>query len=228
VLLEGLSSQLWPIHLKPYEDELLSSWMVRLARAYGVEPVKFWNRVSPDSINVRWPILDYLPPEKLLTVISRATATSPQRVLETTLLAVGSVQFIPRVNALLRYCPLCLAEDAEPYFRRKWRVDAFRICDCHNCLICCECHRCGRPQSLHKISLQAKSISCCSECGVDLRQEPPMVKVDVAMIQDWQRRLWGCAKETPPNLKKGSPWQLSLAKQTLQEYVRSRRRNSRG
>jgi TniQ len=34
-LLEGLSGEFWPIRPKPYDDELLSSWIVRLARAYG-------------------------------------------------------------------------------------------------------------------------------------------------------------------------------------------------
>lgn len=75
---DGLSGELWPIHFKPYDDELLSSWSVRLARAYGVEPVKFWNRVLPHNpIEIRWSTLDYLPPENLLSVISQATATPP-------------------------------------------------------------------------------------------------------------------------------------------------------
>jgi hypothetical protein len=37
----GLSGVLWPIHPKPLEDEQLSSWMIRLARAYEIKPVSF-------------------------------------------------------------------------------------------------------------------------------------------------------------------------------------------
>ena len=226
-LLEGLSGAFWPIHLKPYADELLSSWMVRLAHAYGVEPTKFWSHIiSPDFLDLRWPILDYLPPEKLLNVVSQETATPLQRVLETTLLAVGSVQFIPRVNVLLRYCPMCLSEDSEPYFRRKWQMNAFRICDSHPCLLCCECYRCRRPQSVHRIPLEAESLACCSHCGADLRQKPPLVKADVTIIQQWQGRLWGCTKPTPPDLKKASSWKIGRAQNCLRRYVRSVTSNS--
>ena len=33
----GLSGRLWPAHVKPQQDELLSSWLVRLAMAHGVK-----------------------------------------------------------------------------------------------------------------------------------------------------------------------------------------------
>ena len=224
-LLEGLSGEFWPIHPKPYDDELLSSWIVRLARAYGVEPTKFWRQSSPDPIDLQWPVLDYLPPEKLLSVLSKATATPPQRVLETTLLAVGSVQFIPRMNALLRYCPMCLSEDPEPYFRREWQMSAFRLCDRHNCLICCHCRQCRRPQSVYKIPLEAEFISCCFHCGADLRQQPPIVKTDVMMIQEWQLRFWGCVREVPPDLSRASHWQIVRAKNGLRRYSLGTRRN---
>lgn len=32
----GLSGKLYPVHLKPKDDELLTSWIVRLALAHGL------------------------------------------------------------------------------------------------------------------------------------------------------------------------------------------------
>src|SRR5919108_4163031 len=80
----GLSGRLWPIHLKPYDDELLSSWLVRLSRAYGVDPKRFcasgwcqpafWNRDIDKGIY-----------DDVLQVLADKTATPPVRVLDTTL-----------------------------------------------------------------------------------------------------------------------------------------------
>lgn len=223
-LLQGLSGDLWPIHLKPYEDELLSSWMVRLARAYGVEPVKFWNGVSADFTDLRWPILDYMAPERLLSFLSQVTATPPRRIVETTLLAIGSVQFIPRINPLLRYCPVCLSEEPEAYYRRRWQMNAFRICGSHRCLLCCDCPNCRRPQSLSSISLDAESISSCSHCGAELSAQPPLLNADVTTIQQWQERLWNCVSEVPRELNKASHHQIVLVRNSLRCYLRSRRR----
>src|SRR5215467_9687570 len=70
---------LWPIHLKPYDDELLSSWLVRLSRAYGVTPHRFctsgwrhpafWNRDIDKGIY-----------DDVLQVLADKTATPPARV----------------------------------------------------------------------------------------------------------------------------------------------------
>src|SRR5687767_8033265 len=45
----GLSGALWPLRLKPYDDELLSSWLVRLSRVYGTETSRFGVSLTRDS-----------------------------------------------------------------------------------------------------------------------------------------------------------------------------------
>ena len=77
---EELSGQIWPIHLKPFDDELLSCWMVRLAHAYGVKPVWFWNRVwKRDAVAYRF--VDRSAPVELLRLLSAGTGTRYERVL---------------------------------------------------------------------------------------------------------------------------------------------------
>ena len=37
----GLSRRFWPLRLKPYTEELLASWVVRLSRMYGMDASRF-------------------------------------------------------------------------------------------------------------------------------------------------------------------------------------------
>ena len=39
--------ELLPVHLKPKEDELLSSWLIRLSIGHGLKPSIFGLRVFP-------------------------------------------------------------------------------------------------------------------------------------------------------------------------------------
>ncbi len=41
----SFTGTLWPVHLKPQEDELLSSWLTRLALAHGQTVASFTSRV---------------------------------------------------------------------------------------------------------------------------------------------------------------------------------------
>jgi hypothetical protein len=47
VLVNGLSGELLPVHFKPKDDELLSSWVVRLAFAHGRKPYSFSSILWP-------------------------------------------------------------------------------------------------------------------------------------------------------------------------------------
>ena len=71
----GLSGSLWPMHPRPLPDELLSSWMVRIARAHGSKPILFWKRQVP-FLNFR--TVDRLPGEALLRLISAGTGDAPR------------------------------------------------------------------------------------------------------------------------------------------------------
>lgn len=45
----------------------------------------------------------------------------------------------------LQFCPRCLAEDVEPYFRRYWRVVAMTCCLRHGCVLIDACPICHQP-----------------------------------------------------------------------------------
>lgn len=55
----------------------------------------------------------------------------------------------------LQYCPQCLAEDADPYFRRMWRLVPVTCCIKHELVLLDECPSCRR-----RLSTMAMSTSC--------------------------------------------------------------------
>jgi hypothetical protein len=79
----GLSGRLWPLHGKPYDDEVLSSWLVRLSRAYGAAPARFCAQIWPHR--ALWSRdIDQGTDHELLRVLTAKTATPRARVLATT------------------------------------------------------------------------------------------------------------------------------------------------
>lgn len=75
----------------------------------------------------------------------------------------------------LQYCPLCLAEDKEPYFRRKWRLAFVVSCERHHTLLHDRCPRCGAAINFHRDELGnhrklvADSLTLCHICRFELR-----------------------------------------------------------
>lgn len=78
----------------------------------------------------------------------------------------------------LMYCPLCLKEDKEPYFRKQWRLAFHLICDRHGTLMCDRCPSCGTAVVFFRRELGRRSeidggeITLCHACGFDLRFAP--------------------------------------------------------
>lgn len=76
----------------------------------------------------------------------------------------------------LQYCPTCLAEDIEPYFRRKWRLGFLVVCEKHGTQVYDRCSQCGMAVNFHRDELgnfrkfAPVSMTLCFACGSDLRE----------------------------------------------------------
>ncbi|MDQ6759491.1 MAG: TniQ family protein [Acidobacteriota bacterium] len=123
----AISGPLWPIYPKPFPDELLSSWMVRIARAYRIRPASFWKRQA-GSVDFR--NVDLTAEDRLLRLIGLKTGTPLDRVRATTLRAYREcgVDWYGGHETVIRFCPACLEE--RPYFRRRWRLGFLRCAMC--------------------------------------------------------------------------------------------------
>ncbi len=206
-MMNGLSGNLWPIHLKPYPDELLSSWVVRLAHAHGLKLQTFCSIVFGQGKNIWNRDIDKLAPDWLLHHLATATGTSIDRVKDTTLKSYEGILYESHqpngntkwINPLgiyhrthkaygLQYCPICLAHDKEPYFRKYWRLAFYTECEKHHILLHDRCPSCGSAINFHRVEMgirsliKPRSIVNCYKCSYDLRD----ASKSIIYCNDWQ------------------------------------------
>lgn len=181
----NLSGELWPLHLKPLPDELLSSWLARLSRAHGLLLHTFcdiaWPRKAIWNRDV-----DKLADKEIVRLLAQKTGTSYERAFATTLAAFegylyekhnpyGSTPWLMplgiyhrlRKRRGLQYCPACLTEDPDPYFRRHWRLAFVTVCVKHGLELLDCCVRCRSPVNFHRVKADAP-LSQCYRCKKDL------------------------------------------------------------
>jgi hypothetical protein len=202
---------------------VLSSWLVRLSRAYGAEPTRFCAQVWPH--HALWSRdIDTGTDHEILLVLAAKTATPRARVLATTvrgyrgyrpddlwlmkrppwLLRLG-MRSRTRSRPWLQYCPYCLREDADPYFRRCWRLAFVTVCPDHHRRLLDRCEVCGAVVNMHRLPSDAETMTQCHDCWSDLRcaQAPRLgrsatshrlVRCQTFLVQTMRTgrcRLWG-------------------------------------
>jgi hypothetical protein len=187
------SAVLWPAHLKPKDDELLSSWLVRLASAHGMKLHTFcsitwpgkqiWNRDIDKSADAE--VAQSLF-EKTGTSLKRVCATmlsSYENILYERHNHFGPTSWIMPIGIYhrrrrqfgLQFCPRCLAEDKEPYYRRRWRLAFIIVCERHRILLHDRCPKCEEPINFHRDEMGnyrkfvADSLTLCYACRFDLQ-----------------------------------------------------------
>lgn len=190
----GLTENLWPARSKPQPDELLSSWIVRLAMAHGLKLHTFCSMAWPKrSIWNR--DIDKSADEGLLKVLAEHTGYHIEQIRETTLSAYegwlyerhnpyGNTLWLMPVGVYhrtrrqfgLQFCPRCLSEDQEPYYRRNWRLAFVTFCEHHSVSLLDRCPKCyeainfHRDEMGHRSQLTAYSLTRCHSCKFDLRR----------------------------------------------------------
>jgi hypothetical protein len=190
-----------PVHLKPLNDEILSSWLVRLAMAHGMKVHTFCsNTLSGKAIWNR--DIDKCADKELVEILSNLTGASIEKVVSTILVDFeGSLyekhnKFGPtpwilpigvyhrkRIHFGMQFCSFCLSEDKVPYFRRKWRLVFMVICEKHKVPLEDRCPACKSPIIFHRNELgnfhklKATSLTTCYSCQRDLRHVPKNFEV---------------------------------------------------
>lgn len=186
--------KVWPAHPKPFQDELLSSWIVRVAQANAIKLqtlswMLFGNERSPWNRDI-----DRSAPPWLLQALSEHTGTNYWDIFHTTLATYrtrlysrrqssGQLRWILPVNNYgmrhtgfgQQFCPLCLASDPVPYFRKQWRVALFTYCPHHKVQLWNSCPACGLPVMHYRGDFgrelkEARPMHVCHACGFDFRE----------------------------------------------------------
>jgi hypothetical protein len=189
----------WPVVPAPQPDELLSSFLHRIAVANGLAACRF-GELFGFGEGLWSPRLDLHLPAALRQFLAQRTGLKDVEIAAMTI----AVEWHPLVLALrcpagrsrearrraawLQYCPACLAGDATPYFRWRWRVATTMVCRRHGGRLldrCPRCHAALAPFAQRSVIAQ----HVCVACGFDLRgaraQRPaPSLRYAARLIDD--------------------------------------------
>lgn len=206
------ASPLWLYHPRPLPDELLSSWLVRIAHGHSMKLQTFC-RVSLGKGQEVWVRdIDRHAMDWLVVAMSKHTGVSASDVKRTSLLDYqgrlyrdyrwsGSQYWILPLRMVntsfqhhgLQFCAKCLAEDKDAYFRKRWRIALYTMCTKHQCMLYDRCPACGAPVSFHRREMGKFSVVdagpffLCHACQFDLRDSParqPLI-YDKSAFQEW-------------------------------------------
>lgn len=215
-MLSSTQQQLWPVHPQPLPDELLSSWLIRLAHGNGLKVQSFYGGWLGRTFAMWNRDIDRLAPLDLIAALSSSTGI-PASVLTAhsirSFAGITSEEVSPgghtdwlmplqvyhrtRNGYGLMFCRSCLRQDREPYFRRQWRMALTTCCTLHGQLLLDRCTNCQSPVQPHRADMVRRrglaaqvAMTRCACCGVDLRRGT-MADLAPAKLIELQRRLEG-------------------------------------
>lgn len=189
----GLSGDRLPVHPQPLPNELLTHWFMRLAHSNQVKAQTLADRLFGRQSAFWARDQDKLASPAVILRLADMTGKNPDDLLALTLAPFegilyqhhnpnGNTRWIMPLGVYhrtrrgygLQFCPLCLATDAEPYFRRSWRLAFATVCERHGVLMHDRCHRCGAPVAFfrrelgHREERQFDPMAKCHACDSDL------------------------------------------------------------
>jgi hypothetical protein len=193
----GLSGRVLPAHPHQLPDELFTSWFVRTAHANGLKAQVLADRLYGKQCSFWARDQDKLAAPHILSAFAGIVGCSYEEVLAATLRPYegtiysshnpyGNTLWILPIGVRHRirdrpgqqYCPLCLVEDAIPYYRRRWRLSYYTICEIHGTQMHDCCPECQAPVAFHRLELGHKTetlprlATACYRCGFDLARAP--------------------------------------------------------
>ena len=203
-------SKPWSIRLKPKPDELLTSWIIRLAWAHGIKLHVFCRLIWGSQTEIWTRDFDRLADSVYVEYLSQKTATPLTQANQTLLRSFEGVVFekhnpygnthwiMPlgirhriRMAYGQQYCPLCLEES--PYLKKTWRMAFSTVCSKHQILLFDRCPQCQFPIHFHRIDmgnrhrLASLDLHYCYRCKCDLRRPAntrPKSLLEVMSIQN--------------------------------------------
>jgi hypothetical protein len=171
---------------QPLEDELLSSWLTRVAIEHKRQlPIFLTLFVKKEGNQVSRRDLDFIFDERFLEKIASKSNLKKEDIFQMSLRSEEGYLFScnnclypplqirkladKRMHNGLMYCPKCLAEDKIPYFRKKWRYQFYNACPKHKVFLTDRCWRCYEKINFTKIK-HFKEICICYKCEKDFRE----------------------------------------------------------
>lgn len=183
-----LSSKRFLLHPHPQKNELLSSWLVRVALAHQTMPWSFMNMHFPEYKNIVFSRdVDIWAPDEFIEKLAWKSGLQASDILNLTLRSYegyllewvrsnGQNFFIAPIISRKRrnigygqkYCPICLKEHLV-YFKKEWRLTFYTVCLEHKVYMLNRCPNCESSVTLYKFK-HDKGFVQCYGCGWHLSQ----------------------------------------------------------
>jgi len=175
----------FPIRLKPLKNELLSSWLIRVAYAHYMNPPAFISLYFDNfDRQIFHRDIDLIGiNENFIKQLVFKTYYKKEDFLGMTLKSYEGYLFInlnksnrnlfvlqPRfkkgraIKKAIRFCPLCLKESIEQHLKKQWRLSFSTICLKHKCFLHDNCPECGEVFSPNKRKYDINEYHC-HKCG---------------------------------------------------------------
>lgn len=177
----------WAIPAQLHPNESISSWLARTALLQGCDPLvlsgSIWPGVRVWTMDIdRGLNAEHLQALSLNSGIDikhfekAALRTDVEKIVGLDLPNTGSWPWVLALGARnrrrlggLQFCPICLTEDVEPYFRKQWRFSWHTACAKHDLSLVDKCAVCEAPIAPHQLVAEDKKLNFCSRCRTDLR-----------------------------------------------------------
>lgn len=170
---------------KPQQDELLSSWLTRVAFAHGMTLNNFFSHfIRHEGPALTRTDIDFQYNPTLWDIIAKKSNIDITTIQDLSLRSEEGYLFTcndclyppaqirklvdKRTHFGLMYCPKCLAEDEYPFFRKEWRYLFFNACPIHKIYLQDRCGVCYERVRLRKMPVKDKVVFC-HKCERDLR-----------------------------------------------------------
>lgn len=180
----------WPARIKPFENESLSSWLVRAS---------FANFATPSQLtNYLWPYwrawtrdVDRELEARQLSDLTLASGLSNTVISNLTLKPLITPIFNSKTlsqttpwkwviqrgtrnrntHRSTQFCPSCLQTDRIPYLRLNWRLSFITVCTVHRVELLDCCPHCQASIEIHK--LERGALKFCAHCRWDISDVVP-------------------------------------------------------
>lgn len=161
----------------PFEDELLSSWIVRMAYAHKTHPHTFVNQylnyrpysffLGENDVTLNADMIKDIESKAYHKIDVRSLMlTTYSGILQENIYPNNPMIFFTHQ----KYCPICLREDKVPYFRKVWRTVFYNICHKHQCYLYEYCPTCHARLDISKMYDNQLPFTYCHRCGFELQK----------------------------------------------------------
>jgi len=195
-----------PVAPRPFVDELLSSWMARVAAHYGSETLELMVYLAGQGgrdAGARQ-VDDVAPDMGLLRLWAKACRIDPERLRRRSLASRNPHR--PRDWFLTETVPVCLAcfdadvaAGRDAYLRGHWRLAERVVCPAHRTMLLDRCHACLGRLKLSFHMLKGLLRPFCRKCDAVLTggggEAEDLLKVDFAAgVLELQRQINGIVR----------------------------------